>query len=68
MPLRYWAGDSNTKEKRQAEFLVHDYFPWECFHLIGTHNRQIATRVEEILSAAAHRPRVSVEPGWYYGG
>ncbi len=64
--LQYWASDDDTKQKKQAEFLVHDWFPWTCFHRIGVHNRQIATEVEGILAAAEHRPAVTVEPTWYY--
>jgi hypothetical protein len=66
MPLPFWAGDTDTKEKRQAEFLVHDWFPWECFFRVGVHNPQIAKSVREILASAVHQPAVVVEPGWYY--
>jgi hypothetical protein len=66
MPVRRWGGNGQLKEKRQAEFLVHQWFPWACVHKIGVYNRQIAARVEEILISAEHKPSVKVELSWYY--
>lgn len=61
----HWS-DPAVKEKKQAEFLVHDHYPWECIHEIGVHNERVATRIVGILAAASHHPRVSVRPDWYY--
>jgi ssDNA thymidine ADP-ribosyltransferase, DarT len=65
MPLTYWS-DSPVKEKRQAEFLAHDWFPWSAVLQIGVHDKKIAAEVEHIMANAAHRPTVTVEPAWYY--
>lgn len=66
MPLRQWGGDQEVKEKRQAEFLVHDWCPWEAIEVIGVIDQAVATRVEAALAGADHRPRVVVHRGWYY--
>lgn len=66
MPLRQWGGDQDVKEKRQAEFLVHDWCPWSAIEVIGVVNRDIAARVEAAISGAGHRPRVQVHGDWYY--
>ncbi len=65
MPLRDWRGQE-TKETRQAEFLVHDTFPWTCVRAIGVHNSAIEEKVTSILSAAEHRPTILTKPEWYY--
>lgn len=63
MDLRYWA---DVKEERQAEFLVHDFFPWSAFSEIGVMTPAVASRDQQILGAATHRPGVAVRPVWYY--
>ena len=54
------------KEGKQAEFLVHRSVGWEQIARIGVRSQGIRARVEEALGAAAHRPKVEVQPGWYY--
>ena len=66
MPLRQWGGDQEVKEKRQAEFLVHDWCPWSAIEIIGVMDREIAAQVEAAVAGAAHRPRVEVHRDWYY--
>ena len=58
--------DPVVKEGKQAEFLVHESFPWQLMEKIGTIDSQVANRVRETLADADHRPPVSVERGWYY--
>ena len=66
MPLRQWGGDQEVKEKRQAEFLVHDWCPWEAIEVIGVMDRDIAAHVEAAITGAGHKPRVEVHRDWYY--
>lgn len=66
MPLTYWAGSEETKEKRQAEFLVHDWFPWTAILQVVARVPQTAKRIEEILESESHQPPVLVKPAWYY--
>jgi len=65
MPERYWS-ESEKKEKRQAEFLVHDYCPWGAIQEIVVINQEVKDRVEAALADAAHKPTVIINRNWYY--
>ncbi|MFK5949724.1 MAG: DUF4433 domain-containing protein [Methylococcales bacterium] len=65
MPERYWA-DSEIKEKRQAEFLVHDYCPWTVIEEIAVINQSVKDKVEAALVSATHKPAVQIRRNWYY--
>jgi len=65
----WWSGsniDPAIKDKKQAEFLVQNSFPWEAFRGIGVINESIRKEVEEILENADHQPKVLVKRDWYY--
>jgi hypothetical protein len=69
MKSKWWndtVGDMDRKRRRQAEFLVHDFLPWELVARIGVIDNGVAGEVNEILEGAAHRPKVVVESSWYY--
>lgn len=66
MRKKYWAGSDETKETRQAEFLVHDWFPWTGIRSIGVKSEQTKRRVEQILQGCEHSPDVILKPSWYY--
>jgi len=55
-----------VKERRQAEFLVHDWCPWEAIEVIGVIEQSIATPVKAALAGIGHKPRVEVRHDWYY--
>jgi hypothetical protein len=57
---------SDIKEAKQAEFLVEHSFPWHLVERIGVHSRAVAPRVAMAMGGGSHRPRVEVQPGWYY--
>lgn len=66
---RYWSNtedDLDRKRRKQAEFLVHGYFPWDWFHRIGVIDQGRSQRVREIIAEALHQPEVTIESGWYY--
>ncbi|HEY3356478.1 MAG TPA: DUF4433 domain-containing protein [Polyangia bacterium] len=65
MPLTYWA-DPDVKERRQAEFLVHQHCPWTAVTHIGVIDHNMQLRVETLLNSVSHRPQVLVRPDWYY--
>jgi hypothetical protein len=65
MPLTYWS-DPDTKELRQAEFLLHEHFPWSAVELIGVRRQAVQTKVVAIIAEAGHRPTVAIKPAWYY--
>ena len=58
--------DLDRKRRKQAEFLVHERFPWELVSQIGVINPTMATRVTTMIGRAAHRPQMAIEPNWYY--
>ena len=69
MRARYWndnEDDNDRCRRRMAEFLVSQFFPWELIDKIGVINGTVAERVEAAISAAAQKPEVRVERGWYY--
>lgn len=69
MPLQYWndtPADPDRKRRRQAEFLVHQFFPWTLVDSIGVYDQATATQVQQVLQGAAHKPVVNICAGWYY--
>ena len=69
MRARYWADtqtDSDRSRRRQAEFLVRDFFPWELVSEIGVIDRGMKARTEAALARATHVPPVTVHREWYY--
>ena len=57
---------ADIHEGKQAEFLIHDSFPWELVDRIGIHSREIGNRVGIAMAGAGHRPVVEIRPDWYY--
>jgi hypothetical protein len=69
MGHRYWADtieDGDRERRRQAEFLVYQFFPWRLISKVGVMNQRMSQRVNEVLAASEHKPAVVVERGWYY--
>jgi hypothetical protein len=69
MEDKYWRDtdeDGDRKRRRQAEFLVYDFLPWELINHIGVINLTIRTQVLELLQHSVHKPTVSVHRDWYY--
>jgi hypothetical protein len=58
--------DMVVKEGKQAEFLVHEFFPWHLVERISVHNADVLSRVTESLRGSAHTPTVAIERGYYY--
>jgi hypothetical protein len=63
MPLIYWA-DDDTRQKRQAEFLVYESFPWSAVEAIGVKNTSVCAKLRALLPSGT--PPVAIEPSWYY--
>jgi hypothetical protein len=57
---------ADIKEAKQAEFLVHQSFPWHLVERIGIHSQGIAPRVSAATQGAAHRPGIEIRRDWYY--
>lgn len=58
--------DPDVKEGKQAEFLMHEFFPWHLVRRIGVYSRQIHSRVLWILAGSPHRPDVAIIRDWYF--
>ena len=58
--------DGDRKRRRQAEFLVHRFFPLTMIERIGVVNQSVGLQVSTLLQPLAHKPAITVEPGWYY--
>lgn len=67
MREKYWF-DSDTypdrKRRRQAEFLVHQYFPWNLVTKIVVYDAANEKVVGNILKGQP--PPVEIRRGWYY--
>ncbi len=57
---------TEIKERKQAEFLVHQDFPFELVERIGVHSVAIGRRAVEALAGSRHRPVTEVRREWYY--
>ncbi len=69
MESRYWNDtneDNDRKRRRQAEFLVHNFLPWQLITEIGVINSTIKAQAENILQKFTHKPSVIVRNNWYY--
>lgn len=62
---RYWS-DPAIKERKQAEFLVYQKFPWTAVGAIGVVNQSVADAVGELIGSHANCPKIVVKPLWYY--
>jgi hypothetical protein len=58
--------DPFVKERKQAEFLIEESFPWELIERIGVIDNETAQRVTGALELADHKPAVVVVRNWYY--
>ena len=70
MRSKYWNDtpqDPDRSRRRQAEFLVHRFVPWELFIGVGAKSPEISELVNGILSDAEHKPPVKEKRNWYYG-
>ena len=59
-------GDGDRKRRRQAEFLVHQFLPWQLINGIAVINADMQQQVQEILQEMNRNKRVEVRRHWYY--
>jgi hypothetical protein len=62
----YPSSGKKVSEGKQAEFLVHDDFPWSLVQRIGVASQAIAMQANAAIASATHRPQISVQPSWYF--
>lgn len=58
--------DPDVKERKQAEFLVYGYFPFDLVERVGVRCAAIGARVVQLLASSCHTPRVEVQRDWYF--
>lgn len=58
--------DEDIKAKKQAEFLMEEFFPWHLIESIGVRSKHTLTDVEKIINSNSYKPEVSVETKFYY--
>ena len=57
-----WRG---RREKKQAEFLMEQSFPWALVRRVGVCTAETYNGATEAVRSD-HQPAVTVQPGWYY--
>jgi len=57
---------AEVKEGKQAEFLVHNHFPWHLVRRIGVSAPGVAQQVAGAMSGVAQRPVVEIRRDWYF--
>jgi hypothetical protein len=65
----YWNDteqDGDRKRRRQAEFLVKDFFPVHCLEGIAVKDRETETEIKKILEKHGNILPVRVKYEWYY--
>lgn len=66
MRRRQWGGDPDLKERRQAEFLVHEWCPWSAISEVGVMDAAGAQQAAAALAGYPHAPAIVVHRDWYY--
>lgn len=69
MKLKVWKDTQQArdrKRKRQAEFLVHDWFPWELIAGIAVIDEYRLNLVRGIVRQTTLQPQIKVKRNWYY--
>jgi hypothetical protein len=67
MTAKYWNAipeDPDRSRRRQAEFLVKDFFPWNLVEQIAVYGNATARVVSDILAGSP--PPIVIQQGWYY--
>jgi hypothetical protein len=68
---RYWrdeVNDMDRQRRKQAEFLIHEFCPWDIMLDITVFNASAKARVETVLNGfpAEQRKLVNINTEWYY--
>lgn len=69
MDSKFWNDTDKCPDRkrcRQAEFLVHEIFPWSLVHEIAVMTDSMAFAVQNVLTSAGVNTPISVRPEWYY--
>lgn len=58
--------NSIVKEGKQAEFLIHESYPWHLTEKIGVFDSGIEDQVQSVLKGMNQCPIVNIEKTWYF--
>ena len=58
--------DPNRRNRRMAEFLVHDCVPWDAFVGLAARTDEDAEKADAGLGSLAGEVRIVVRPRWYF--
>ena len=56
----------DVKERKQAEFLVHDRFPFDLIERVGVRSATFQARAVEALAGTGRQPLIEVRREWYF--
>ncbi len=56
----------DVREGKQAEFLVHERFPFDLVERIGVASPAVRAQAAQMTANASHRPPVEVRREWYF--
>jgi hypothetical protein len=54
------------REKKQAEFLIEEKFPWNLVDRIGIYSKDYYNSVVRSFNGSSHHPVVEIKKDWYY--
>jgi hypothetical protein len=57
---------SDVRENKQAELLVHGRFPWALVERVGVRSIDILDQTHAAVRDAAHVPKLEIIPEWYF--
>jgi hypothetical protein len=57
---------ADTRRGKQAEFLVHERFPFDLVEEIGVGSASVMREAATAVGAAGRRPGIVLRPGWYF--
>lgn len=69
MRSRYWRDtdqDGDRSRRRQAEFLVYEFFPWRMVKGIAVRHANQIDEVRQQLGDCGPRTTIRARPNWYY--
>ena len=55
-----------VKERKQAEFLLYGYFPFDLVERIGVCQANLRCKVNQVLARSQYTPTVEVRADWYF--
>lgn len=62
----HFTQDSDLKRRKQAEFLVYKFFPWDLLTGIGVMDEDVRDIVQSHIKDADHKPKIAITRAWYY--